>query len=244
MRQLLSILVLCLSFLGFSNEPLDSLPTPRELILQQDYKEAITLLESRLDQNPSFADFYNAGIAYEEMGSHRQALWAFASALRINPADQAAQTNVSIVYRSLNQDSDWVNQYAWVDRGAIAFQNFWVPLLILSSLFLAIFIFFTVAKKESKRAGLKKLFIPALLLFGLSLLAINRVDNHFSKHKFAILKSKQVQFYLNPEGVPIDHTDQPPLILSLKKLSIDSAWASVQLNGQSVWTPTENVMTY
>jgi tetratricopeptide (TPR) repeat protein len=236
--------VFCLPFLGFSNKPMDSLSSPRELILQQDYDGALTLLESRLNQNPSFADFYNAGIAYAEIGSHRQALWAFASALRINPADQAAQTNASIVYRSLTQDGGWPSQYTWIDRGAIAFRNFWVPLLILSSLFLAIFIFFTVAKKEKNRAALKKFFIPSLLLFVLSLLAINKVDNHFSNHKFAISKSKQVQFYLNPEGVPIDQMDQSPLVLSLEKFSSDSTWASVQFNGQTVWTPAENVITY
>jgi tetratricopeptide (TPR) repeat protein len=244
MKQLFCILIFFLPYIGSSNDSLDSLSSPRELILQQNYNEALSILESRLKQNPSFADFYNAGIAYEEMGSHRQALWAFASALKINPADQAAQTNASIVYRSLNQDGDWVNQFSWVDRGAIAFQHFWVPLLMISCLFLAIFIFFTVAKKESKRAGMKKFFIPALLLFSLSLLAINRVDNHFAKHKFAILKSKQVQFYLNPEGVPIDQMDQSPLVLSLEKFSSDSTWVSVQVNGQSVWTPAENMLTY
>ena len=244
MRQLLYILVCCLPFLGFSNKPLDSLSSPRELILQNSYKEALILLEPRFKHNPSFADFYNAGIAYQEIGLHRKALWAFASALRINPADQAAQTNASIVLRSLNQDDSWVSQYNWIDRAAIAYQKLWIPLLIITSLFLAIFIFLIVSKNKRKLATLKKFSIPALFLFCLSLLAINKVHNHFSNHKFAILKSKDVQFYLNPDGVPIDQTDQYSLILSLEKLSKDSAWASVKVNNQTVWTPAENVMTY
>jgi len=55
--------------------------------------------------------FFNYGVAYADLGMHKEAIEAYKEAIRINPDDARAHYNLGVLYILLNDRSSALEEY-------------------------------------------------------------------------------------------------------------------------------------
>lgn len=237
------VLLLLASFISFGAADSVQL-SPRELILQENYEEALERLQPRIEKSPTFSDLYNIGIVYAKTKKYRKSLWAFEAALKIDPSNSRARSNAVYVYNKLLPNSTWQNPFSWTERMIVAFRSMWIPLILISSLVAALSVFFWVSGFNIKWSWITKLWIPSLLLLALSLLGLNKLNEHATNHNYSIPTKNNIQPYLSPEGVPVKEEFQLSLRNSIVKYNQDSSWVCVVNNQERVWLKREDLFIY
>jgi tetratricopeptide (TPR) repeat protein len=218
--------------------------SPKQLILENKTTEALKILEPRLENEPSFSDYYNAGIAYEKTNQLRSALWAFESAIKIDPSAVNAQKNAAFIYKKLTSGDQWSNPYSWTDRMIVAFRSLWLPLIIISSLCVSLAIFLSLAQVKMKRSWIKKSWFPASLILMVALFGQNKLSNHYANPDFAIPKENYLQLFISPNGVPLEEDLTLPLRNEFVQYSEDSNSVCVLNNKERLWVSPEDLLIY
>lgn len=240
---LLTYLILSSSLLTLAND--DSTKVSSEqLIKSGEFDAALEMLEPKLNQNPSFSDFYNSGVAYAKKKEYRKALGAFESALKIDPSSNEAQVNASFVYKKIVPDDVWENPFTWTERMIVAFRSFWVPAILISSLILALVVFLYVSKVDLGLSWIKKLWLPAALILILSLVALNKLNEYHTKHHLAITQKSEPAMYISPDGVPVKDKINTPIRVNIQEYNKDSNWVSITNNSERFWLKTEDLIIY
>lgn len=218
--------------------------SPKKLIQHGDYDTAAELLYSRIENSPTFSDFYNLGVVSAKTKDYRNSLWAFESALKIDPSSLAARSNAAYVYNKLMPNATWQNPFSWTERMIVAFRSMWIPLILIASLVAALSVFFWVSGINIKWLWVTKLWVPSLLLLALSLFGLNKLNEHASNHSFSIPTKIDAQPYLSPDGVPVKGDIQLSIRNSVIQYNQDSSWVCVLNNQERVWLKRDDLLIY
>ncbi len=216
----------------------------QQLIKSGHFDDALEVLEPRLQNLPSFSDFYNAGIAYAEKKDFRKALGAFEAALKIDPSNRKAEVNAAFVNKKIAPNDVWENPFSWTDRMIVAFRSVWVPAVLLGALILALIVFLYVSKISVRFSWVKKMWFPSLLVLCVSLYALNRLHDHHKNHNLAVSQKISPKAFISPDGVPLDGEIDLPLRLNIQEYSQDSSWVSIDNNNERYWLKSEDLFIY
>ncbi len=216
----------------------------KQLIKSGKLDDALDILEPRLQNTPSFSDFYNAGVAYAEKKDYRRALGSFESALKIDPSNRKAEVNAAFVHKKIDPKEAWENPFSWTDRMIVAFRSIWIPAILTFSLILAVIVFISISKVSVRHSWMNKIWFPLLLALSISLYALNRLHNHHRIHQFGILQKGNPKVYISPDGVPIDNDASLPIRLNIQDYSQDSNWVSINNDDERYWLETSDLFIY
>ena len=80
-------------------EAVKELNKATELMLKNDYKEAIVFLKKAIDLNPEFSEaYYNLGVSYERLGKHKDAIEMLKKTIELSPDDPNAYYALGYAY--------------------------------------------------------------------------------------------------------------------------------------------------
>lgn len=217
----------------------------RSLIMNGKYKTVIDSLEPTISDETTFSSYYNLGIAYEKSGLHYKALWAFESALKIDPSSSEAQHNASFVYGKIAKNESWTHPFSWTERMIVAFKDFWTPLLIVSVLVLALIIFLHIGKiNVSKLNWIRNTWLLWLFLSGIALISINQLKNHYAYYQYMVIEHQDQPVFLNPSGIPVEDEVILPIRAPFESFNEDSSYISFHLNQETYWIKNEQPLVY
>lgn len=247
MKSLIFIMpfFLSIAFLGISQS--DSLfENGVSAIAKEDYKKAVNFFISDIDQSPTFESYYNLGIAEANNENWIPSLWAFESSLKYRPNNGSAQFNADLIYDKVESNKDWEHPFSWYKR-VIASVNLtiWIALVVIFSLFSGVMIFILLShyKKFELQKWSKRLIIPFIVIFCISLYGGVESSRHYNQTYFLYPKSENVNVYIKPNGVMLK--DQLTTSKRYKVLAEDDEWLKIYTNNNlSAWIKKEDALSY
>ena len=133
MRAILLSIVLSFSFAFFGNCKDSLFLKGLDGMLEEDFVKAQKDFQKDVLKSPSFASYYNLGVASGNLEEWSKAKWAFESALKYKPLNGDAQFNAQFATRKLSEDQVWSHPYPWIDRVVLGFGiNVWFIFVIIS----------------------------------------------------------------------------------------------------------------
>ena len=178
--------------------------------------------------------FYDLGNAYYRLGSFGKAILNYERALALDPRHPEAEANLRLARdeaRALELRKDWIERYASVatvkQYTIAASVAFWFALFMIAHLFLS----------RRRSAGRIALIALSLLVCGVSVFAIFRLENGTRGNALAIVTAKEIEARLatadNAKSVLL-----LPAGSEIKILSERGDWVYVALpNDQRGWIP-------
>jgi len=211
------------------------------------YKEAISKYEELLKQGfVSPALHYNLGNAYYRNNQLGLAIYHYELALKLNPSDEDARTNLDIANsKTIDKIDVHTNYFAQVLKTRLVHSfttTQWAWLSIVSLLVGLGLVFGFIS---SARPGIRKLcFFTGALLFGLfaAAMVLGYVGLKDKQQiQFAIITARESKIYNEPqEGEKMKYNLHEGT--RVKVLETTPEWTSIKLeNGNEGWVKTEEL---
>ena len=241
MKLIMTISVLSLAFLGFSNQDFE---TANELYEQGKYKEAAEMYEQLIADDKLSADvYYNYGNAQYRLGELGLAIWGYESALKLDPDHEDALFNLEFVNAQTIDKIDitrggfghWLKSMMFTEQ-----VNFWAYFSVVCSLLLAVFGFFFVRSAAGKKRGLLLLASSFLFVFLIAGIVIGFLDkNRLSAGDEGIIIAESVEVKMSPmtdavvsfslgAGAKVE-------LLPYEMKRETAGWIQIEINGNKGW---------
>ena len=211
----------------------------------KDFNTAEKCFSQNIEVAPSFESYYNLGYAYAKQKKWSESLWANEAALKYDPTNNKAIYNAKFALEKIAPDADWNHPYTWTERIILsAGETIWFILMAISSIVVAISLFFLISRKNSSKIiWSKRLIIPFAILFVLSALCLNKVLNHFEENKYAYAIDGETTLYLHPNGLAVD--EDLPSLVRLNIVQDQKDWIQVLTpNSNSYWMKSKSLRVY
>lgn len=212
------------------------------------YKQARNNFLSDVERNPSFASFYNLGIASGNLENWSEARWAFESALKYKPSSNKAQFNANFALQQIDKSLEWTHPYPWTDRLVLSFgYYFWLILALFSSILIGGYAFLFISK--NKRAvnsfkWLNRMLVVAIVLLLVSFYGLYHVNKHYNTYSYVIIKTDSTPFFISPNGVELDVSIPKGSRLDIEKVS-DNDWLLLHVPDRNrLWVKADKVLAY
>ncbi|MCO5269733.1 MAG: hypothetical protein M9897_12645 [Brumimicrobium sp.] len=219
-----------------------------ERLAEEDFNEARTTFKAIVEQEPSFAAYYNLGIAFARLNEWNHARWAFESALKYKPMEEDAQYNAQYALQQVNPKIEWQHPYSWYNRFVLgAGVYLWYVLALISSLLIGLAIYFSVSKysKELVRKWINRLLPLGILLFIFSTYNVSVIKQHFNAYQFAIASRSEIKLYLSPNGLEVNEEIKYEDRFILEEYAIDSTWIHILTSeNRDFWVKSEDMLVY
>lgn len=167
--------------------------------------KAVELFKKDIENEPSLEGYYNLGLAYQELKDIPASIWAFESALKINPSNAQVSTAAQKSWNMVTSEL-WTNPFSFLIKFVTLVGNkTWFFLSIIASCIAGTALFFLIAKKKNDR---KKwwIILTLSLVFGLSFFGAGRkVEHHYKNFHYLIVTSEKIKTYLSPDGIELNH---------------------------------------
>lgn len=236
------LLFLLGAFSAFSQ---DAFVEGNEKYVEEHYKTALKSYESLVDSvNRSSEVYYNLGNAYYKTKQIGKAIWAYESALKIDPKNEDAKFNLE--FANL-QTADKIEQpkpalTEWLKRLLFGPQiNLWAYISIACSFGLSLMILLFFMTKSRRRRNISLMGGMTLAL----LLIFSTVTAYFHKssilnHTEGIIISEQANVRLSPlEKANV--TFELHEGAKVKLLDENGTWLQIEVGGNSGWVLKEEV---
>ena len=191
--------------------------------------------------------FYNSGIEYYYKNEFGKAIWAFESALKIDPANEDAAINLEIINKErtdyITSESKGVSN--WFARNIYSFSpNFWFYTSLISGLVavLLLYLFFIPSSKTINNISLfgSTLFGFVLIAsFSFSLLHKSKLTTNTK----AVIINTQTNLLTDPilnSAVSYHFSEGSQLNI----ISIQDDWYELQVNNTKGWVLKDSVWVY
>jgi tetratricopeptide (TPR) repeat protein len=201
-------LILLLYFINLSHisaqESKTQFAEAQRQLQQKQYDEAIESYVDLIEKGfNSEALYYNLGIAYFESGQFPESILYFEKALKVNPKNKAAQHNLELANKKIDQEFIRVEAfflYRWwkniVMRFNLATWTFIIFTLLLLSV-ISFYFYLFATDLPIKKWGMRA-FYPLLFLFFISLIASWSRYTFRTQHSKAIVLVK-IEIYTGPD---------------------------------------------
>ncbi len=206
MKRFLSILIWVIGFshLGLAQEPTELFKQAASAYNQEDYKQAINLYESILDQEiESVSVYYNLANAHYKLENVAESIYYYEKALQLAPNDQDVLHNLAYAEQmriDVIQEADLTGLEKIKQRTINKYSlSFWAWLSIISALlvvFCGVFYFFN-ARSSVKRLSFSfgVLFVlVSLILFWFAQLRYAEI----SKNEYAVIFAEKTALLAEP----------------------------------------------
>lgn len=243
MKQMMTYLFLL--FTAFSFGQAESIKEGNKLYDEGNYEEAINSYGAVISEGHLSADlYYNLGNAHYKNNELGKAIWAYESALKIEPSHEDALFNLEFSNAQTVEKIDtqrhgfgnWLKQLLFVSS-----INLWAYTSIVSSvLSAALIVFFLIT--SSRRW--KNISLIGSVLFGLIFfIAITVAYLHKSqivKNDEGVIVTEQVNILMEP-----NEEAKTSFILSegakVSLVSEEKDWVKIELNGNQGWLPKNDI---
>lgn len=155
------------------------------------------------DEEPSAALMYNLGNAYYQVGDIARSIWAYESALRLDPGHQSAEENLAKVQFAMEDPVTKVAPFFlkrwWDEWCSFLPPNAWA-IAFLASLILLSFVGIARLRNwmGARRSGYAVFF--SFLLAVLTGFSAHASYNHFTSESEAIVLGERIDLHLSPDG--------------------------------------------
>lgn len=174
---------------------------------QKKYTVAIHEFEEVTDEQPNNSSaFYNLGNAYFKNKEFGKAIWAYETAIKLNPSDHEAPANIELCYKELTNGNAWQPSISGLQRMIYGIGSFtWAMLSIVLSCLIAYSLFSLLKRKNTpwKRFHVMLLFGEAILFIAL-IIAATSTANYSSNKAFGIVVVKKSSCFLNETAKTAD----------------------------------------
>jgi len=246
MRLLLITYFFSVVAFGFAQEKDSLYNKGLEALSKKNYKSAQEYFIQNVEISPSFEGYYNLGFAYAEQKKWIESLRANEAALKYDPTNSKAIYNAKFSLEKISPDADWIHPYSWTTRIILsAGETTWFILMLVSSLIVAVSIYFLVTQKRgnSKSLWSKRLIIPFVIILVISVFCFNETMNHYQKIRYAYALVKETTVYLSPEGLEVD--ENLPKSKRLIVVQNQDDWAQVFTpDSRTFWVKKEDLWIY
>lgn len=214
---------------------------------KQDYQQAAELYNQCLSTEGTSSDiYYNLGNAYYRLGRTSQAILAYERALRLNPANTDARTNLEFVNARIVDKKGETGSFIYntiVDITNLAHSNTWAILamvaFILTIAGVCVYIF--LDRITLRKIGFFGSIITALLFVAFVLLSIN-ARSIAEDTSNAIITAETSMLSTVPR-TPANHDEEAMLLhegtkvrilrtIALQSDSIGNTWHEVQVDNR------------
>ena len=216
-----------------------------ELYEAGDYQKAIESYGSVIAQGYHSTElYYNLGNAHYRNGEIGKAIWAYESALKIDPDHKDALHNLEFVNAQTVEKLDTSRHGFghWL-QGLVfsANVNFWTWLsIVLSVLFSVMAILFIRSQKRSVRNI--SMISAAIFAFGLvvSLVIGKNHETHLTTRDNGVVIVEQVKVLVSPlEDADVSYKLGEGAKVNL--VSEEKDWVQIDLNGNKGWVQKKNI---
>ena len=241
MRLFVTYLLITTSLSGFSN----SLDEANELYKQDQFKEAVDAYSSIIANGDISADlFYNLGNAYYRIDEKGKSIWAYESALNLDPDHEDALFNLSFVNAQTVDKIDksrkglghWFEGIVYSE--AI---NFWAYLSIACSILLALFTILFIRSASGSKRNFYLLFTAILIIGLMSSVTIASLHrSRLEEKNFAIVITETAEIKMSP----LDTANSSFSLGAGAKIEIiakENGWIQIEINGNKGWVSNDSV---
>jgi tetratricopeptide (TPR) repeat protein len=248
MKQLLTLILLSLSFNGFAQDYQAAFQRGNEAFTTENYKRAANIYEQILAKEQiSFELYYNLGNAYFRLNEIPKAILNYERALQIKPHQKEARYNLKLAnQRTIDQISTaspfFLIKWWMVWRGLFS-STFWSILAIITvfTSILGCLVWLFGESRKMKKIGflLAVLFLALGISFGLT--AWQRYA-YEQKSDMAILFAKETPLKLGADNA------SPDILMLHEGIKVEilgktGLWNKVRLpNGEQGWLPVESLV--
>jgi hypothetical protein len=241
MRLFVTYLLLTTSYLGFSM----TLSEANELYKQDHFEEAVDAYSSIIANGDISADlFYNLGNAYYRIDEKGKSIWAYESALNLDPDHEDALFNLSFVNAQTVDKIDKSKKGLghWFE-GIVYSEsiNFWAYLSVACSFLLTLFILLFIHSANGSRRNFY-LLVTAILIIGLmssvTLASLHRA--RLEEKNFAVVISETAEIKMSP----LENANSSFSLGAGAKIEIiakENGWIQIEINGNKGWVSNESI---
>jgi len=245
MKQLILLLILTLSNLGFSQSLIEK---GNEAYQNEHYEIAIQNYIEAISNTQKSSDlYYNLGNAYFKTNEIGEAIWGYEQALKIDPSNKDIRFNLqyanNLTADKLTIESKGIG--SWLTKNVFQFsENVWFYISLLSAFLtaLALYFFFTPSSHFVNNLSLLLSSLFGLLLiisFTFAILHKSRLTNT-SK---AVIINSNSKILTNPKlDAPTVFELHEGAQLNIKKTQ--NEWYEVSLNKNTGWINKSEVWVY
>lgn len=243
MKWLLTYGFLIVAVFGIAQQ--DKFQEGNKLYESGNYEQAIEKYSSIVSQGYHSAElYYNLGNAYYRNGELGKSIWAFESALKIEPDHEDALFNLNFANaQTVDQIDTQRHGFEHWLQGLVFSSNinFWVWLSLICSVLLSFFASVFIINKNRKTRNFS-LISGGLLAFGLiiSILTGYLHKNYVTKRSKAVVITEQVNVMTSPTS---DANISYKLSegVKVRLISDDKDWVEIDLNGNKGWLQKTDV---
>ncbi|MEZ4921901.1 MAG: tetratricopeptide repeat protein [Crocinitomicaceae bacterium] len=240
MKGILTYSFVLISLLGWTN-----FQDGNELYEQGDFKGAIEQYNLEIsDGSRSEALYYNLGNAYYKNGEIGKSIWAYESALKINPGDDDALFNLEYVNAQTADKIDTARHGFghWLSATLLSYcVNLWAYASIVCSVFFGLFVILFI---RSTTKGKKNLSLLGSAIFGflliLSTILAKMHQGMIIDQSDAVVIVKQLDIKVSPQ-----EDAKTSFIISegakVQVIGKDKEWIQIDLNGNQGWVSNESI---
>jgi tetratricopeptide (TPR) repeat protein len=188
--------------------------------------------------------YYNLGNAHYRNGEIGKSIWAYESALKINPGHDDAVFNLEFVNAQTDDKIDTARHgfSHWLQASLLSFCiNIWAYVSIACSILFSLFVilFLKSSSKRKKNLSLLGSTIFGFLLITTVLLAYFHQAQITDRSK-AVVITEQIPIRISPlEDSKISFTLSEGAKVNV--LSKEKDWIQIDLNGNQGWLPNDSV---
>ncbi|MBD3636931.1 MAG: tetratricopeptide repeat protein [Crocinitomicaceae bacterium] len=243
MKWLLTYGFLIVAVFGIAQQ--DKFQEGNKLYESGNYEQAIEKYSSIVSQGYHSAElYYNLGNAYYRNGELGKSIWAFESALKIEPDHEDALFNLNFANaQTVDQIDTQRHGFEHWLQGLVFSSNinFWVWLSLICSVLLSFFASVFIINKNRKTRNFS-LISGGLLAFGLiiSILTGYLHKDYVTKRSKAVVITEQVNVMTSPTS---DANISYKLSegVKVRLISDDKDWVEIDLNGNKGWLQKTDV---
>ena len=224
---------------------LDNFKAGNEFYASGDYEQAVEKYSSVIAQGYHSADlYYNLGNAHYRNGDIGKAIWAYESALKIEPDHEDALRNLDFVNAQTIEKLDISRQgfTHWLQGLVFSSNiNFWVWLSIICSVLFSILASIFVRSKQRSTRNIS-LISSALFGFGLivSLIVGYLHKDYITSRSNGVVISKQVDVLVSPiEDAKISYKLGEGAKVEL--VGQEKDWVQIELNNNKGWVQKKDI---
>lgn len=214
----------------------------------ENFEEAIQFYLSDISNGNQSSDlYYNLGNAYYRLNEIGESIWAYQTAIKLNPDNTDAIFNLQFVNEMTVDkiDRHQTGVGSWVKARLFGVNpNFWVYWSWFLSLVLAIslYFFFTKTSAFINTISSLSIFIVGLAFIFTISLSIIQKNQIIQKNHFVITEAMaKIQNEPKQESLTSFELHEGA---ELNIISENSNWYEVEINGNKGWTLKENGLTY
>ncbi|MEN9999732.1 MAG: hypothetical protein RI922_2722 [Bacteroidota bacterium] len=173
----------------------------------KNFKQAIHEFEEVIAEQPlNSAAFYNLGNAYYKNHEFGKAIWAYESAIKLNPKNSEAPVNIELCYRELTNGNAWQPSISGLQRMIYSIgSTTWAVLAFLVSCLIAYALFSLLSNKNTPW---KRFHVMALLgesvVFIACLIAATSTANYPANRDYGVIVTKSSPCFTTEKNTTAD----------------------------------------